>query len=249
MKIKQYLKSNYKKFQMHFLEFLMLFFAVFLGFLADNFRDNTVERKNEKELMESLLEDIKVDKKNIQETIELNKWREQRLDSLSNLCFNYTSHKNDAALYEQYEVLNGEPFLFIPNEQTLSQLNYSGGLSLITSRKVIRQIFKYEHRKKELKKQQQYQEEFNKNVVNLGLQIFSQYPYKQKKSYRKRTGLIWKEPYTDKLLTNDTALIKEFANKVYLYQSAVNYYHIILKQTIDSADNLTDKLKKEYNLK
>ena len=41
------------------LEFLMLFLAIFLGFVAENIRETSVERHQEKEYMRLMVEDLK----------------------------------------------------------------------------------------------------------------------------------------------------------------------------------------------
>src|SRR5881396_2018878 len=50
-----------KKFIHYLWEFLMLFLAVFCGFLAENIREHQVEYKREKQYMFSMLEDLKAD--------------------------------------------------------------------------------------------------------------------------------------------------------------------------------------------
>jgi hypothetical protein len=50
-----------KKWYHYFWEFIMLFLAVFCGFLAENQREHIAERHREKDFMESLLNDIKAD--------------------------------------------------------------------------------------------------------------------------------------------------------------------------------------------
>src|SRR6478735_6463328 len=50
-----------KKWTHYFFEFLMLFLAVFAGFLAENWREHIVERKREKEYIRSMIEDLKLD--------------------------------------------------------------------------------------------------------------------------------------------------------------------------------------------
>ena len=247
-KILNNIKSYYVKVRSHFLEFLMLFLAVFLGFLADNLRDSFVEKRIEKELVTSLIKDIEVDKANIIQTIEVNQFRINNLDSLSNLCFSYGMHKDDTKLYNYYEVINGETYFFMPNEQTIKQLNYTNGLRLIESKKVVREILKYNHRKEELKKQENYCLQSSKSVSSLGLRLFNQWPFKQKTSYRKHTGQIWKGPIEEKLIINDTILVNEFANRVYLYQRGVEYYNIMLRHTGQNADSLILQLRKEYSI-
>src|SRR5258705_8528640 len=53
--------THKKKWGEYFLEFLMLFLAVFLGFLAENQREHMVERKHERQYVLSLLNDLKLD--------------------------------------------------------------------------------------------------------------------------------------------------------------------------------------------
>src|SRR6187397_1529446 len=50
-----------KKWTHYFFEFLMLFLAVFAGFLAENWREHIVERKREKEYILSMIEELKLD--------------------------------------------------------------------------------------------------------------------------------------------------------------------------------------------
>src|SRR5258706_15415868 len=50
-----------KKFWHYFYEFLMLFLAVFCGFLAENFREHQVEKERGEEYIHSLYEDLKTD--------------------------------------------------------------------------------------------------------------------------------------------------------------------------------------------
>ena len=45
----------------YFFEFLMLFLAVFCGFLAENFRENKVEHQREKQFVRHLLADLRAD--------------------------------------------------------------------------------------------------------------------------------------------------------------------------------------------
>ena len=53
--------THKKKWGEYLLEFFMLFLAVFLGFVAENIRENSVERHREKEYMQQMTEDLKAD--------------------------------------------------------------------------------------------------------------------------------------------------------------------------------------------
>src|SRR5215470_13366713 len=62
-------KAPGKNFWHYFYEFLMLFLAVFCGFLAENFREHMVENNREKEYIRSYVEDLKQDTAELKQII------------------------------------------------------------------------------------------------------------------------------------------------------------------------------------
>jgi hypothetical protein len=50
-----------KNWRSYFWEFLMLFLAVFCGFLAENWREHLIEHKREKEFIGNLVRDLEKD--------------------------------------------------------------------------------------------------------------------------------------------------------------------------------------------
>ncbi|HYJ64157.1 MAG TPA: hypothetical protein VEV62_10470, partial [Parafilimonas sp.] len=71
-----------KNFTEYFLEFLMIFLAVTLGFIAENIREGFVDRKMQKEYIFSFYEDLKTDTARI--TAIINK-DEVKINGLSNI--------------------------------------------------------------------------------------------------------------------------------------------------------------------
>jgi len=61
--------THKKKWSEYILEFLMLFLAVFLGFLAENTREHIAERKKEKYLIRMLKQDLIKDTANLHHLI------------------------------------------------------------------------------------------------------------------------------------------------------------------------------------
>src|SRR5215813_12676514 len=53
--------THKKKWPEYLLEFIMLFLAVFLGFVAENYREHIVEQEREKQYMATLVEDLNID--------------------------------------------------------------------------------------------------------------------------------------------------------------------------------------------
>ena len=62
-------KKNFKE---YFLEFLMIFLAVTLGFFAENIREKLSDRNKEKEYVSSLLEDLKTETASFNTAISAN---------------------------------------------------------------------------------------------------------------------------------------------------------------------------------
>jgi len=50
--------THKKKWAEHLLEFLMLFLAVFLGFIAENIREHSVEKERAKQYIHSFYKDL-----------------------------------------------------------------------------------------------------------------------------------------------------------------------------------------------
>src|SRR6185436_20302931 len=61
--------STRKKFSNYFYEFLMLFLAVFCGFLAENIRETKVEHHREVQYIKSMIEDLNKDTANISKAV------------------------------------------------------------------------------------------------------------------------------------------------------------------------------------
>jgi hypothetical protein len=71
-----------KKFKDYFLEFLMIFLAVSMGFLAENFREYITDKHHVEELAGQLKEDLMNDTTNAQKLIEFEMLQVKRADSL-----------------------------------------------------------------------------------------------------------------------------------------------------------------------
>lgn len=69
-------------------EFLMLFFAVFFGFLAQNLLEHRLEKEKGNQYVRSMIEDIISDSTKINQTFEFTKKQQLALDSLSALFDN-----------------------------------------------------------------------------------------------------------------------------------------------------------------
>ena len=120
-------KKNWKS---YFWEFLMLFLAVFCGFLAEYQLEHIIEREREKELAVSFYNELKGDSLSMQIAIgnrrrkdaAFNYLKKYFSDSSINLCSKAFS------INFFYTFATYSPSIFEPNDAILNQLKNSGSL-------------------------------------------------------------------------------------------------------------------------
>ena len=133
-----------KKWTHYFWEFLMLFLAVFCGFLAENQREHLVEHQREKQYIKSFYEDLTADEKDLQ--IIINRLEHQVIiaDSLERLM-NNVSERTPANLIYVYlrSITRSSGTLLNVNDRTVIQLRNAGGMRLIQNKNVSDSIVSY----------------------------------------------------------------------------------------------------------
>ena len=119
----------------YLLEFFMLFLAVFLGFVAENIREQQVEKNRELEFIKSLTTDLRDDIKSLDATIAFEHTAILKLDTLIYLLNNPALAKKNGdsiavQLLHQFEFitrwcdLNEEQQQSKYNEYACHELNY-----------------------------------------------------------------------------------------------------------------------------
>ncbi len=239
-------ETKSKNWKSYFLEFLMLFLAVSLGFMADNYRENLSDKSKEKGYIISMIEDVEKDKLNILEVLKFNKRRSEHLDSLGTICMNYNpTEKNNLELYKYLPIILYKPDFIDPTELTMHQLKNAGGMRLIKNKEAINEIVLYDSKIKKIENQQIYYENYHHNSIDVGTKIFNLYKVRSY-MYEKTDGY---NPTSFQFISNDESLLSEFGNNVLMYKGIVVYYVILVKEMEKQADNLIQTLKREYRLK
>ena len=88
MEVHSHTHTARKKWTHYFWEFMMLFLAVFCGFLAEYQLEHKIEKDREKQYLVSLVSDLKDDSHSIQDLITTERSRIKELDTLINLLNN-----------------------------------------------------------------------------------------------------------------------------------------------------------------
>jgi hypothetical protein len=121
-------KKNWKD---YFWEFIMLFLAVFCGFLAEYYLEHRIEKERGNQFIESFYEDLKTDTARISLNTNFDEGKIQALSNLSN-CFDTVSANmtNTSCLLEviRASAVN-RPFM--RTDRTLKQLANAGGFRLL----------------------------------------------------------------------------------------------------------------------
>jgi hypothetical protein len=101
----------------------MIFIAVTMGFFAESIREKITDHAKEHEYIVSMIQDMRTDTVEINTAIALNKDRMQRLDSLSDVLFNYTqTGSSDSVLYHLYTGAVSHPDYADLTERTMSAI-------------------------------------------------------------------------------------------------------------------------------
>jgi hypothetical protein len=132
------------KFGHYFFEFLMLFFAVFAGFLAENWREHMADHDREQQYMESMVSDLTLDTVAFRAGYPL---KEQRIAAIDSVYLFFESNPSPkaipiSALRNIKRALWDR--LYTRNTGTINQLKNAGGLRLIRKRDVRDSIATYD---------------------------------------------------------------------------------------------------------
>ena len=143
MEVHAHTHTPRKKWTHYLWEFLMLFFAVTLGFFVENQREHIVENQRAKEYAKLLIDDMNFD------IVELN--RAHRIlsrtitagDSLAYLLDTQDSKKVPGGKLYYFEYWSGWRWRVISRDATIQQLKNSGSLRYMKNT-VVRKILNYE---------------------------------------------------------------------------------------------------------
>jgi len=127
MEVHAHTHTPRKKWRHYFWEFLMLFLAVFCGFLAENQREHMIEHRRAKQFALSLLSDIKADTIALNTAIGFGNKKITAIDSLIVQLEQSKEKWNDTLVYT-YSSSAGRIRPYGHNSGTYEQMKASGSL-------------------------------------------------------------------------------------------------------------------------
>lgn len=239
-----------KKWTHYLWEFLMLFLAVFCGFLAENQREHYVEHQREKQFIKTLTEDIHNDTRILNSVIGKFSLINRHIDSLVPLLKDYNNMEDNAAMIYRHAVWLHDYVKITYFDRTIEQLKNSGNFRLIRNKTVSRHIMEYDGA-----------------MINNGLDMQNSYVFQRKEKLLDLSNNIFKASIvknwfintygsfqiqlfdTPNFLTTDKSMIDRLINELNQYSLATTWFMGTLKDwIIPKAMQLDSIIKKEYHL-
>ena len=140
MEVHHHAHTSRKKWTHYFWEFLMLFLAVFCGFLAENYRETIVNKEKAHHYIQNMVADLKADTSDVNFAIYYQQLWSDHLDSALQVPIDRLKDINTQDTF-YYHFLPYYCWLqpFIQNDNTITQLK-AGGFNLIRNEKVVDSI-------------------------------------------------------------------------------------------------------------
>ena len=246
MEVHAHTHTPRKKWTHYFWEFLMLFLAVFCGFLAENQREHMVEHQREKQYITSFISNLSDDTASIKQIITLSEYKIYYLEVLLALRYkDFSTHENLELFYRQCFPGFSNNMSFISNDATMTQLRNSGGLRLIRKKGAADSIAIYQQRLAMCDLQKKAQDKYFTKTTDLLHKLIDETILSDTTYYKK--GVFTSNAILE--ITNDKLFLREFFNCVNTYKFIViAYVDYVLKPTLGYAERLISFLNKTYTI-
>jgi hypothetical protein len=166
-----------KKWKEYLTEFLMLFLAVSMGFIAENIREKYTENERSNELMHAFISDLKENQTQLDSIIVNNSRLAYYYDSLA---FNHGFVTNQIDLKALAESIDLWVYRFVNKKTIFEQMKNTGALRYIQNKEILNTVLRYEEsanfaETRSLMEVDQYNNEFRPAIANVFPLAFSKY--------------------------------------------------------------------------
>ena len=231
-----------KKWTSYLWEFLMLFLAVFCGFLAENQREHYIEKRRAKEYAQQMIEDLQNDTLTLGSVVKLMKAYNEKFNSVDTL-FDQSPPVSNKILLRAVLPLRGS-FPVQLSATTFNQMKSSGNIRYFTNNELARAVsFYYDMAHAFLNTAFNYANNFFSSDVQPFM--LDHFDYSES-DYFTDTLKVERPVYIDRSAHSDLLL----RNRLILYNSLLKWNIDYPIKTVQSrATKLIELLKEEYHLK
>ena len=249
-----------KSWKTYFWEFLMLFLAVFCGFLAEYQLEHKIERERAEKYMYDMVENLKYDTVRCNRTLAANVLKGKNMDSLRAEIDEATHGKiNNNRLYDLWFRTHGYNIVVF-NRASITQLKNSGNLRLVKNDSLLVAIIDYYDRKTfACDNSKDALAEFSKELSKMSLQFFYYAPFDELLKIERQFGQSLPDIVTEKqrqilhsnsplkLLNTDPKAFKLLYNQIASTELSLKSYNAFIRWTKEAAESLIIQIKTEYH--
>ncbi|HYJ65781.1 MAG TPA: hypothetical protein VEV62_18695, partial [Parafilimonas sp.] len=141
MEVHHHPQVEKKNFKEYFLEFLMIFLAVTMGFFAENFREYLHDERATTENMQSMVKDLKLDSTMFSTMLAVNEYSIHMTDTLVDMLSNKSS--NTGHIYFLARNITAVADAPRPDTRTFDQMRTEGSLRLLENKGLVNDITSY----------------------------------------------------------------------------------------------------------
>jgi hypothetical protein len=246
MEVHAHAHTERKKWTHYFWEFLMLFLAVFCGFLAEYQLEHKIEKDRESQFINSLIADLQDDVKKLDTMMGAEHRGIAALDTLIYLLNspNLAKQNSDQLYYVARTGPRSNPFA--NNSRTFDQLKYSGGFRLIRKAESSNKIMEYYNQLSTIRLlEDNYNHEFD-NFKKVGAKILDAGILRKQESDK---GEILRSNDNPPLITYDAGQLKELGFHTLQMNGSRRSKILLLENMKSSGEDLVLYLKSKYHLK
>ena len=135
-------KKNFKE---YFLEFLMIFLAVTMGFFAENLREHFVNKDHEDQYINSFYEDLSTDEKKLPALIS--NIQEEQIQTADSLQLSFTVIGPQISANKIYtslrQIIRQQGVKIFVTDRTFEQIKNSGEMRLISDKQIADSLVDY----------------------------------------------------------------------------------------------------------
>jgi hypothetical protein len=233
-----------KGFKEYFLEFLMIFLAVTMGFFAESLRERISNSEKESGYIKSLLVDLKADSVEINDFFtrfgERASYYKSLLGYLEKPISSDTLYLSKLYIAARY-TLNMDEARF--TDRTISQLKNSDNSRLIKNSEIVTAIIDYSNGIVSCKNQSNVVEQFTIDCEKFARQVINFKAYSP--------SFFQSRNYNDNsipLISKEQSALQQYSNAIYMKFAVESNYRRMTVMQQKLANNLIRLLKKEYVL-
>ena len=253
MEVHHHPKVEKKNFKEYFLEFLMIFLAVTLGFFAENIREYLSDRGKEHEDISSLVINLTADSLMIESRSQEYQKVKMQIDSLMQLIRSGKYAQQQEMLYRlTYQTRGSRVFEY--SNVTFQQMESSGSLGLIRSEAIRNYLVNYNNTvNTDIRSLETRLMETEKNQTDLQNTLLNDtfYPSPDSIIYQHalNTNFYITGSHTPAISQDQQVQFLRLYNLLFERNVIINYYQMELEKLKSENAQLLSSIKKEYRIK